>query len=245
MNSGAVARIIDFSPVDGSGNRMAVFLQGCNFNCWYCHNPETIPLAGASDFDPAYPPAYQEMNVQEIVKRYQKAKPFISGVTFSGGECTVQFDFLLAACTALKEQGAHILIDTNGQISLENLHQLFKVADGLMLDVKAIDPNHHKALTGVGNEKVIGCFRSALQAGKLAEVRTVIRGDEPDALETVSWVARELAAKDPRVPYRIIRYRVHGVRKQMIPRIKSPSDALMIQCRSLAESLGLRNVILV
>lgn len=39
-----VNKIIPFSSVDGPGNRTAVFLQGCNFNCRYCHNPETIHL---------------------------------------------------------------------------------------------------------------------------------------------------------------------------------------------------------
>lgn len=39
-----VNKIIRFSSVDGPGNRTAVFLQGCNFNCTYCHNPETRAL---------------------------------------------------------------------------------------------------------------------------------------------------------------------------------------------------------
>ncbi len=41
-----VNKIIPFSSVDGPGNRTAVFLQGCNFDCRYCHNPETIHLCG-------------------------------------------------------------------------------------------------------------------------------------------------------------------------------------------------------
>ncbi len=41
-----VNKIIPFSSVDGPGNRTAVFLQGCNFDCQYCHNPETIHLCG-------------------------------------------------------------------------------------------------------------------------------------------------------------------------------------------------------
>ena len=39
-----VNRIIRFSSVDGPGNRSVVFLQGCNYNCLYCHNPETRTL---------------------------------------------------------------------------------------------------------------------------------------------------------------------------------------------------------
>lgn len=39
-----VNKLIPFSSVDGPGNRTSVFLQGCNFNCRYCHNPETRAL---------------------------------------------------------------------------------------------------------------------------------------------------------------------------------------------------------
>lgn len=44
MKKAPVNKIIPFSSVDGPGNRTAVFLQGCNFNCRYCHNPETRNL---------------------------------------------------------------------------------------------------------------------------------------------------------------------------------------------------------
>ena len=44
MNKAPVNKIIPSSVVDGPGNRTAVFFQSCNFNCRYCHNPETIHL---------------------------------------------------------------------------------------------------------------------------------------------------------------------------------------------------------
>lgn len=244
MNSGAVARIIDFSPVDGPGNRLVVFLQGCNFNCWYCHNPETIPLAGAPEADPLYPPVYQEMTVEEIVNRFRKARAFISGVTFSGGECTVQFDFLKACCKALKAEGAHILIDTNGQLGVARLQELLTLVDGLMLDVKAVDPEAHRSLTGTDNALVLATFLTAQRSKKLTEVRTVIRGHEPDALETVKWVAGRLANASPETLYRLIRYRPYGVRKEMLARLKPPSEALMTECRSIAVEAGHTRVII-
>lgn len=42
-----VNKIIKFSSVDGPGNRMAIFLQGCNYDCDYCHNPETIKVCSS------------------------------------------------------------------------------------------------------------------------------------------------------------------------------------------------------
>lgn len=44
MERAIVNKIIKTSAVDGPGNRMVIFFQGCNFNCSYCHNPETINL---------------------------------------------------------------------------------------------------------------------------------------------------------------------------------------------------------
>ena len=41
MITAPVNKIIPFSSVDGPGNRTAVFFQGCNWDCCYCHNPET------------------------------------------------------------------------------------------------------------------------------------------------------------------------------------------------------------
>ncbi|MDM5132230.1 YjjW family glycine radical enzyme activase [Aeromonas piscicola] len=42
--SALVSRVLPFSCVDGPGNRLVLFLQGCNFRCPGCHNPHTIGL---------------------------------------------------------------------------------------------------------------------------------------------------------------------------------------------------------
>ena len=68
---------------DGPGLRLVIFLQGCNFRCLYCANPDTIDLKGES----------KETAPEEILKMALNQKPFFGkkgGVTFSGGEPTVQ-----------------------------------------------------------------------------------------------------------------------------------------------------------
>jgi len=128
MSEGLVNRIIPFSSVDGPGNRTAIFLQGCNFNCLYCHNPETInlcmqcgecvmhcPYDALSIVDKRVnwdsricrhcdkclqicgnnsSPRAMKMTVEEVMKEILRVKPFISGITISGGECTLQCAFI-------------------------------------------------------------------------------------------------------------------------------------------------------
>ena len=79
--SGLVADTITFSNVDGPGNRFVVFLQGCNFDCVACHNPQTIPGHASVDGHRA-----RRMRVDEVVADIRRAAPFISGITVSGGE---------------------------------------------------------------------------------------------------------------------------------------------------------------
>ena len=68
VRTGYVAGTITFSNVDGPGNRFAIFLQGCNFDCVACHNPQTIPHAEGTHF---------EMSIDELLVKIRRAAPFI------------------------------------------------------------------------------------------------------------------------------------------------------------------------
>ena len=91
--TGFVADTITFSNVDGPGNRFVVFLQGCNFDCVACHNPQTIPLATGEHF---------RTSVAELLPRIRRAAPFLGGITVSGGEATLQPDFVHALFSTVK-----------------------------------------------------------------------------------------------------------------------------------------------
>ena len=125
---------------DGPGLRLVVFLQGCNFRCLYCANPDTIDACGGTPTSP-----------DEILRMAVDQKPFYGrrgGVTFSGGEPTFQAAALAPLVRRLREAGIHVCIDTNGSIWNPAVEELLGLADLILLDVKQADPERHLALTG-------------------------------------------------------------------------------------------------
>lgn len=237
---GYVANILPFSSVDGPGNRTVVFLQGCNLDCAYCHNPETIEMASEKNV----PEGACEMSVEEVVSAVSKYQAFLSGVTISGGECTVQYGFLMELIEAFHKIGLEVYVDTNGLLAEEKMRKLIEAADGFMLDVKAFDKGDHKRLTGAENEVIIHNFNHIAQAGKLYEVRTVVVPGLLNNLLTVKETAKRIARYDGTIRYKIIRYRPHGVRKERI-QSDSPNDDLMNMLVKAATENGCSNIILV
>lgn len=133
---------------DGPGLRLVIFLQGCNFRCLYCANADTIDLKGESTETPA----------EEILRLAVSEKPFFGskgGVTFSGGEPTMQAKELVPVVRMLKENGINICIDSNGGIWNEHVEELFGLADIVLLDVKEFDNNRHKILTERSNAQTL------------------------------------------------------------------------------------------
>ena len=133
---------------DGPGIRLVVFLQGCNFRCLYCANPDTIDAKGES----------KETTPEEILKMAVSQKPFFGkkgGITFSGGEPTFQAKALVPLFRMLKEAGIHICVDTNGGIWNEDVKELLSLADLVLLDVKEFNDERHKALTSRSNAQTL------------------------------------------------------------------------------------------
>ncbi len=236
---GYIRNMIRNSAVDGPGNRYVVFLQGCQFRCLYCHNPETIEIVQNMNSDAlievhSYTP---ELLVSEILPY----RDYISGVTFSGGECTLQFDFLLEVCKQLKVEGISVLIDTNGLLASDQLVRLSEYVDGFMLDLKALDPKIHKALTGVDNSLVLENFRLLNQLNKLYEIRTVIIPDFVDDEALIKWLA---ANGGCHIRYKLIAFRKHGIREDG-NRLNIPNSAYMKEIENYAIQNGFTNTVLI
>lgn len=157
-------------------------------------------------------PKIRWMTVEEVMKEVRRAAPYIEGITTSGGECTLQNEFLIELFTAARALGKSCLIDSNGSFDFERDPRVLKVSEGVMLDVKAVEPAWSDTLISYPREPVLKNLDYLLAAGKLYEVRTLIfPGRDRENEETVRYVAEHIR---DRCFYKIIRYRPYGVRER-------------------------------
>lgn len=91
------------------------------------------------------------------------------GVTFSGGEPMLQYEFIEAVAGMLK--GVSIYIDTCGYCDEKIFFTMLHHMDGVLFDLKHMDNEKHKILTGVGNEKILANFAAAVSSGIPLQVR--------------------------------------------------------------------------
>lgn len=151
---------------DGPGLRLVVFLQGCPFRCLYCANPDTIPAEGGTP-----------TGIGEIVEMAVRQKPFFGkrgGVTFSGGEPTMQAKALIPVVKELKKNGINVCLDSNGGIWNLHVERLLELTDLVLLDVKEFNPQRHQTLTGRSNDQTLQTAKWLEDHGKPFWLRYVL-----------------------------------------------------------------------
>ncbi len=275
---GYINKIIPFSNVDGEGNRMAIFLQGCNYNCLYCHNPETInrciscgkcvsecPVGAITMIDGQVEydidkcvncdkcvaacennssPKISKLTVKDILEKIEKVKFFISGITVSGGECSLQSDFLIELFTEVKKLGLTTFMDTNGSTPIYKNEELLAVTDKTMIDLKAFSSEENKMLTGLDNEIVIENIRKLGALDKIYEIRTVVVPGILDNKRTVDEGSKLLASINPEIQYKLIKYRPMGVRKDLLNAV-SPTTEYMKELELIVHENGIKNTLII
>lgn len=151
---GRIHSLESFGTVDGPGTRFVVFVQGCPMRCAYCHNPDTWSMSGGTLMEPSY-----------IIEQYERNSAFYvngGGLTVTGGEPLMQIDFLIELFTLAKEKNIHTCIDSSGiafqpdnALLMEKMDRLMALTDLCMLDIKHIDPEKHRELTGKPNTNIL------------------------------------------------------------------------------------------
>ena len=276
-----VNKIIHSSIVDGPGNRAAIFFQGCNYHCSYCHNPETISICCGCGLcvkncptkaliftdgkviwnadlccqcdqcihtcPSLASPRVQSYTPEEIIAAITPDLPYIRGLTVSGGECSLQRDFLVALFRLAKEKHLSTLMDSNGSYDYMADQELMAVCDGIMLDVKACDDEAYRKLTGMSSQIVMENAVNLARAGNLEEIRTVIVPDELPNADTVETITKILRPYLPmrQIRYKLIAYRPWGVRPPYGERFRIPDSDEMRRYQAIAKKNGFKNVIVV
>jgi len=187
-------------------------------------------------------PKVKYMTAESVYEELSEAMPFITGITTSGGECTLYDGFLCELFELAKKKGLSSMVDTNGQRSFKQMPELLKIVDAVSLDVKTTNAKEHMALTGMPVNTVLENLELLGKARKLYEVRTVIVPNKLDNHSTVRDVAKMLA-QFPDVRYKLIRFRNYGVRGDWA-NLPSPDDELMNELALLAKSNGCAEVVL-
>ena len=169
---GHIHSIETFGSVDGPGIRYVIFLHGCPLRCQFCHNPDTWAEN-----------KYQEATPESLLDQalhYRKYWGLKGGITVSGGEPLLQMDFLIEFFKLAKKQKINTVIDTSGapftrkSPFFDKFNELMEYTDLLLLDIKHIDDEGHKILTGRTNENILDLARYLSDINKAVWIRHVL-----------------------------------------------------------------------
>ena len=175
---GYVHSLESFGSVDGPGVRYVIFLSGCPMRCQFCHNPDTWEMKKGT--------LYSADDLLEKALRYRNYWGDKGGITVSGGEPLMQIDFLMELFRKAKEKGVHTTLDTSGapfteeESWFEKWKELMKYTDLVMLDIKQIDDEQHKILTGRTNRNILRMAEVLSDMGKPVWIRHVLVPERSD-----------------------------------------------------------------
>lgn len=189
---GLVHSLESFGSVDGPGVRFVVFLQGCNLRCRYCHNPETWACGCGQPWTAG--------DLFQHVWRYRNYWGKKGGITVSGGEPLLQMDFVTELFRLARAKKVHTAIDTAGEpfrpddpAYLAAFDALMEVTNLVILDLKEIDPEKHRRLTGKSNENILAMARHIADLGVPLWIRHVLvpglTDDEEGLRQTGAFIA--------------------------------------------------------
>ena len=220
---GTVFNIQRFSVHDGPGIRTTVFLKGCPLRCPWCHNPEGLSALPQLQYfkekcigcgrcgdrdkitDAAKCPSGalivcgREIDSEELLREVMKDAAFYSGVgglTFSGGECLLQVDFVCESLKLAKSYGLHTAIDTSGYVPWESIESTLPYCDLYLYDIKAIDSDLHKKFTGVNNRLILENLRRLSSTGKDIWIRVPLIPDFNDSEKEMMAISELVSSLD-------------------------------------------------
>ena len=236
MIKGYIHSFESCGTVDGPGLRFVVFFQGCPLRCQYCHNPDTWNYNVGTQY-----------TVQEILNEYNKKRSFYNkgGLTVTGGEALVQLDFLIELFKECKNEGIHTCLDTSGLLFNQidpRYKELIKYTDLVLLDIKHIDDNEHKKLTGHSNKNILKFAQFLSDENVDVWIRHVVIPGLTFNEEYLAKLGKQLKQYKNIKALDVLPYHVMGVNKYTLLDIKYPLEG--VEPLTQEEAKIARNIIL-
>ena len=201
-NENVTGRIHSFESlgaVDGPGIRFVVFMQGCHLKCKYCQNRDTWDINSGEQY-----------TVKQVVEKIMRYKNYIvasnGGVTLSGGEPLLQQDFVISLFQELKKQNISTCLDTSGMFTItDKIKQIVDLTDIFLLDIKSINDETCKWLTGSSNNLELEFAKYINEKNKRIWIRQVlvpgITDKKEDLLELKDFLKTINVEKFEFLPY--------------------------------------------
>ncbi len=197
--------IESFGTVDGPGVRFVIFTQGCPLRCKYCHNPDTWNRLGGYD-----------ISIDELLRQIDDVSVFIKngGVTVTGGEALLQAKAISVLFKALKDRQIHTCIDTSGFAPItEDVKEMLKYTDLVLLDIKVLDDEKHKYLTGVSNKTILEFARYLDENDIPIWIRHVVLPSFNDTKEDLEQLKKYVESIKNLVKVEVLPYHELGIMK--------------------------------
>lgn len=129
---------------------------------------------------------------EQICKDVEFYNESNGGVTFSGGECMLQIDFLKKLLILCKNKSIHTAIDTAGNVPWENFEKILPYTDLFLYDIKLFDDGLHKKYVGTSNKLIFKNLSYLSKTGKNIIIRIPIIGGVNDNEVEMKSIARFL-----------------------------------------------------
>jgi pyruvate formate lyase activating enzyme len=183
MISGYVHSFFTSAAADGPGVRFAVFLSGCPFRCKYCHNPDTWELKQGK--------LTSSDSILNEIKKYANFLRTAGGLTITGGEPLQQPDFTYEIFSQAKQDFAlHTALDTQGFLARNLPDSYFEPIDLVLLDIKEMNPERHKSLTGQDVTPTLDFAKRLQKMNKKVWLRYVLVPGLTDFQEDIDALAK-------------------------------------------------------
>lgn len=195
----------------------------------------------------------KEMTVDEVVREVEKDRIFYinsgGGVTFSGGEATLQSDFLTKLVNKCYDKGINMAIETCGYFDFDKVKNIIEKLDYIFVDIKSMDDNIHKKYTGVSNKLIFENICKMARMNIPMTVRIPVISGVNDSIENIRNTAIFVKENTINGSIELLPYHKFGIEKykalgleDFIYEFKTPEDSLMLKLKKTIEDIGVKVV---